>query len=66
MGSLLVDEHGNEFGYHTVHCWNCKHYEDVENSPFSFCQKQRSCIVNRQLKTLNPVDCMWFESRRSN
>ena len=64
MTELMKDEHGNEFTYDTVHCWNCKYYCDVENSPFSLCEKRHCCIVNKQLRTLNPIDCVYFESRR--
>ncbi len=59
----MKDTHGNEFTQATVHCWNCKHYQDYENSAFSWCKKNKSCLSMFQLKTLNPVTCIKFENR---
>ena len=59
----MEDSHGNEFTKKTTHCWNCKHYQDYENSAFSWCNKKNACISMHQLKTMNPVTCNGFENR---
>jgi len=61
----MKDEYGNEFTDETVHCWNCEHYEDNENSAFSWCKKKKACLSMYQLKKMNPVDCVSFSNRNN-
>ena len=56
----MRDQFGNEFTDETAHCWNCEHYEDTENSEFSWCEKLRAYLSMRQLNTMNPVTCVKF------
>ena len=59
----MKDTHRHEFTEATIHCWNCKHYQDCEDSAFSWCKKKKACISMYQLKTMNPVTCNGFENR---
>ena len=59
----MKDKYGCEFTDNTVHCWNCIHYRDVENSAFSLCNKNRTALIMKQMKTLNPVTCVYFENK---
>ena len=59
----MKDEYGNEFTEETVHCWNCEHYQDMGDSYFSWCKKNKACVSMYQLKKMNPVTCGKFSSK---